>query len=426
MRGLRDAAANAATLFVGPCTVALAALALCSVACDGDGGRGEPEVGGENRPTRLLCELTVGEGFEASRDYQFFGIRAVEVGEDGTLWVLDGEGQSALLRQFDHEGRFLRTVGGLGQGPGEFRDPAALALLSDGRLALRDRTAPDRLTVYAHDGSHDATWRIPGWGDRGGGGSFAVSADTKGVVWVRFQGFRRPTGPRHLRPPPVFVRMGPDGVVLDTVPTPTPPDVPRDSLQIVRTRSGGGVSILGIGVPYQPRGGWGLSPSGAFAVYRTDHYRVEIFSPVALPETEGRSSLAVPSLVITRDVQPVPVSEAERRALRRTMEEEVERAGGARGVRIPEVPRFKPPIKGVRFGADGRVWVSVSIPSVSREGRWVDPVAHDVFEPHGTFLGRVLIPERLAVARSRGHHLWGVFRGEYGVESVHRYRILWN
>lgn len=401
-------------------------LALSAMACGGDAGPWGAGSAEEHRPAEFHLELAIGEGLEEPREHQFVGIRDIEVGRDGTIWVLDGEGPTALLRQFDPEGRFLRTVGGVGEGPGEYLAPVELAMLPDGRVALRDSRALDRITLYGPDGTLDGSWRIEGWSDRGG--YPLVVADTGGVLWVRFQGPRRPTPPP--RPPPVFVRVRPDGTFLDTVPRPTPPQVPRDTLSVVRRGASGSLSSTGVTVPYQPSGTAVLGPAGAFAVYRTDRYRVEILPPVAFGAAPEVSGSPAPEVVISRDVRPVTVSEAERRALRATMEAELKWAveregGGGGGVAIPEVPRHKPPLKHVRFGEDGRVWVSVSVPSVRREGEWMDPTAFDVFEPDGTFLGRVHLPEGFSVLASRGDHAWGVLRGEFDVESVRRYRIEW-
>lgn len=405
---------------------ALLLVALSAVACGGDVGRWGEGADADHRPAEPHLELAIGEGLEEPREYQFSGIRAIEVGRDGTIWVLDGEGPTALLRQFDAEGRFLRTVGGVGEGPGEYLAPLALAVLPDGRVALRDGRALDRITLYASDGTLDGTWRISGWSDRGGAASPLVVADTGAVLWMRFQGPRRPTDPRHPRPPPVFVRARADGTFLDTVPWPTLPQVPRDSLRVVDTSASGSV---GVSVPYQPWGRAVLGPAGTFAVYRTDRYRVEILPPVPRGAPPDLSGSLAPEVVISRDVPPVPVSEAERRALRATMKADLkrtlERMGGGSGPAVPEVPRHKPPLKSVLFGQDRRVWVSVSIPSVRKAGQWLDPQAYDVFEPDGTFLGRVRLPDGFSVQAARGDHVWGVLRGELDVASVRRYWIRW-
>jgi len=57
-------------------------------------------------------------------------------GEDGNLYVLDG--QFGRLSIYSPELEFLRYVGRLGQGPGEFQYPQSFAFLRDGRLAVSD------------------------------------------------------------------------------------------------------------------------------------------------------------------------------------------------------------------------------------------------------------------------------------------------
>ena len=52
------------------------------------------------------------------------------VDRDGRLYVLDR--QANQVSAFSHEGEFLRTIGRIGEGPGEFREPRGLVLLPDG------------------------------------------------------------------------------------------------------------------------------------------------------------------------------------------------------------------------------------------------------------------------------------------------------
>jgi len=72
-----------------------------------------------------------------SGDASFAGVRSLLFGKGGELYVLDYQYQSKELKVFDSAGNFLRRVGRLGSGPGEFRDPYSIAWLGD-TLALLD------------------------------------------------------------------------------------------------------------------------------------------------------------------------------------------------------------------------------------------------------------------------------------------------
>jgi DNA-binding beta-propeller fold protein YncE len=58
----------------------------------------------------------------------------------------------ARITVFDRNGRFLRTIGKAGTGPGEFRTPHALEIDSQGRLVVADRHN-HRIQILAKDGS---------------------------------------------------------------------------------------------------------------------------------------------------------------------------------------------------------------------------------------------------------------------------------
>ncbi len=69
----------------------------------------------------LKCEKAVGS---QQPDYTFFLISDVTADEEGNLYVLDYKGCS--LKKFSEEGRFLKSFGRRGEGPGEFLRPSTL------------------------------------------------------------------------------------------------------------------------------------------------------------------------------------------------------------------------------------------------------------------------------------------------------------
>ncbi len=83
----------------------------------------------------------------------------VLVAPDGHIFVADGHGASGNNRivKLAADGSFVKEWGRTGSEPGEFRDPHALAIDSQGRLFVGDR-ANSRLQIFDQDGAHLATW----------------------------------------------------------------------------------------------------------------------------------------------------------------------------------------------------------------------------------------------------------------------------
>lgn len=403
-------------------------LALALASCVGDPDPGSQESA-EHNVAALVLELSIGETSTAVPEYQFSSIAEIIVVHDGTIWVADG-GETATgfqtpqLRQYDSAGTFVRQVGREGSGPGEYRNPEGLALMRDGRVAMRDLGIPNRLTLFTTAGELDTIWSfgtaLP-WTSRA---RKALQVDTGGVVWLPFNTRPGPDRPRRVR---TFVRMQGDGAIVDTVQLSAVPVVERDVVQIVRTLPNGGTSTRGFMLPFQPFGRWAWSPFGHFAVARTDVYRIELLpAPGVQPSPEGaRAATASRSTIVEREIPPVPVPQAERRAARQRLTEEISAFDADARIRVPEVPTHKPPIKWIEFSEDGRLLVSVSMPSRRHDGEWTESNAYDVFDLDGGFQGRVVLPDSFWMFRMRGNHMWGLFRGPHGQESIRRYRVVW-
>ncbi len=103
-------------------------LALAVSACAGsDQARDRPSRVDALPVLEYVEEVRVGSVDDP--DVGFSRIEGVEVGDDGTVYVL--EGQVPEIRVFAPDGRRLRTVGRPGEGPGEFRSPREFGLLGD-------------------------------------------------------------------------------------------------------------------------------------------------------------------------------------------------------------------------------------------------------------------------------------------------------
>ncbi|MCH7562373.1 MAG: hypothetical protein IH968_01000 [Gemmatimonadetes bacterium] len=83
----------------------------------------------------------------------------VLVAPNGDIFVADGHdaGGNNRIVKFSSDGTFIKEWGRTGSEAGEFRDPHALAMDSQGRLFVGDR-ANSRIQIFDQDGNHLATW----------------------------------------------------------------------------------------------------------------------------------------------------------------------------------------------------------------------------------------------------------------------------
>ena len=357
----------------------------------------------------LVLQASIGENLAASADDQFSAIVAMLVTDDEKLWVVDGfNGPTPQVRMYDADGKFVRRVGNVGSGPGEYRNPNALALLADGRVVLRDQHLADRLTLYTLDGTVDTTWSL---GSRYVSIGFATGmvVDTSGSLWVSIGSRPWPIQFHHLR-----VR---DGAIIDTVSLPPLPELPDNCVMIEKRLPSGGRSVRGACPPFQPQAAWALDRRGRYAIARTDRYRIEIRPPHGSPN-------GTPSTIVSREARPIQVSEDERAYERERLIDVMTRMSLPTR-RVPEIPRHKPPVRRLYFSSDGQLVVWASVPSRFVNGKWVESTVYDVFDPTGRFRGRVHIPDGFSMGYLKDDELWGVWRDEDGVESIRRYKIQW-
>ena len=81
------------------------------------------------------------------------------VAPNGDIFVADGhdaDGNNRIVK-FDKRGKYIGEWGTTGDNDGQFRDPHALAMDSQGRLFVADR-GNSRLQIFDQGGKHLATW----------------------------------------------------------------------------------------------------------------------------------------------------------------------------------------------------------------------------------------------------------------------------
>jgi hypothetical protein len=387
----------------------------------------------------LVKEVTIGDDSGAP-EFTFTKITDVLLAKDGSVWLVDiarpdtfSRGNKSYVRQYDARGRYVRLIGGMGQGPGEYAAPSGLAQLSDGRVVLRD-TRLNRINVYRADGRPETVWpfTVPVSQVPGGG----LYVDKSGLIWMAFGPYLGPAS---------FLRLRPNGAIVDTIPSPVLERLPQPQMVL------SGASTFIFTAPYYPSAAYAWSPSGQFVTVRGDRYQIDIRQapPPARPASR-------PLLSIRRTVAPVPVTtqeHADQRAQLRALADWFGVEYQAKLTEsIPDIPRVKPffrgyqgepqlpPVNGLHVGMDERVWVHVSMPSerftpttvAPEPGHrarpvlgWREPTAYDVFEANGTYVGRVTLPSNARPKVFRGDEVWCTVRDEDDVITLVKYRVVW-
>ena len=322
---------------------------------------------------------------------------AVAADSRDNIYILDGLTQE--IHVFDAAGGFLRTLGGQGQGAGEFREALGPAIAPGDTLWVADQGAP-RYSIFGPDGTLIGTRvRKATWGmitDR-----CTIAPDGSYMEWgVRYPNRERSDDPSdvdlvHYYP----VRVSPDAERLDTLPhvefVLQLADLPSVGLR--RPAQFGARLKRALGC----RDDIWFASSGEYRVYR-------------------RSLAGDTAVVFTLGgVRPAPVDEADRDELRATFE----RYGAPALLRdyLQALPENKPVIVGLFVDGAGHVFVA---PETSR----VDAgTVIDVFRDDGVFLGRVAVPEAVRIdaskAYARGDYFLFAGEDEVGTPYVTRLRI---
>jgi hypothetical protein len=128
---------------------------------DGQGRDGKGQQVFKFSPDGKLL-LTLGKaGVAGPGTDTFEAPNAVVVAPNGDIFVGEGHnptlGNSRILK-FDRRGRFIKVIGRMGSGPGEFIEPHGLAMDSRGRLFVADRSN-NRIQILDQDGRFIAEWK---------------------------------------------------------------------------------------------------------------------------------------------------------------------------------------------------------------------------------------------------------------------------
>lgn len=89
----------------------------------------------------------------------FFGPRAVAVTGD-EIFVVDTGNERVQV--FSPDGTFLRSWGGLGNGPSQFVEPVGIVVGPDGRVYVAD-SGNGRISVFQRDGTPIEQWPVDAW-----------------------------------------------------------------------------------------------------------------------------------------------------------------------------------------------------------------------------------------------------------------------
>ena len=343
-------------------------------------------------------------GADSTREETQFGrIGDLAVAPNGDIAVIDQ--LNGVVRVFDKDGRYLRTVGRPGQGPGELsRSANGIYFLGDSLLVLDP--GERRLTAFSPDGTVDTVTSLPpaprgqGWW-RLESGDYLMRGLTIGRVEGKFAFWD------------ALLRVREDAAAADTL----------FEFDYVKTDMGGPGALKIPLIVNNPT--WARLTDGRIAWTALDRDFVEV------RDSNGRMVAKIRHTAWSRR----EVTPADRATMVDLLREKLRAIGGdASFADSPQVeaPRTFPSITTVRAGPDGTIWVQLMGPVET-----IDPMAINapdradflggstwhVLDSSGAFLGAIELPRRFRIFRMRDNMIYGAARDDNGVERILRLRV---
>jgi hypothetical protein len=345
---------------------------------------------------RLIHELTIDDEtlpenvfLESPRDLAF------DASEN--IYVCDY--RSHNIKVFDSSGKFMKTLGREGQGPGEFQGPYRISVAKD-RIAvweLRNR----RISVLNLHGEH-----------------------LKSIQILIGEG-----RPDKIRPLPngnfVFGMEKMNYQDLDKPQEYTieiySPELENKKIlysqEIWQNRYIRAPNFTNLPQPFAALVYWGVSPAGKIIVGFSDSYTIEVYD-----SEKGKLSS------FSHSYEPVKVTEQDKKQWFAGITSRSTTGATKKGasdflVKNTKFPKHKPPFQHIMVDGDGNLLV---FPYKKNDIRNVK--SFDAFNSQGKFISNVQIEGDVAFlyyswVKTRGNYIWFIEQDEEGLLKIIKYRI---
>jgi hypothetical protein len=368
-------------------------------------------VAGAQSTTPRTMQVVWRAGGGDDADSSFAQIYAVAVSPKGDVVAWDPK--TPALRLFNDAGKFVRTIGRKGAGPGEYGSVSGIAYDKDGRFYAWD-SGNARLNVYKPNGDFDRQMRLPITGFSTNDG---LTIDSQGRAWLRFVIFDRAAG----KSDGAWLRVrASDGATIDTV---KQPRIEGGDPQLVAQSK---CCMSSQSLPYGKNPSFALTASGDIMIAQAGKYEVDV-------PYRGRV------VKIQRTYTPVKISNEERVEQREIIEKNLRNTQPDWTWPSAGIPSVKPPLQSISGALDGRVWVSLYVeserftpdPPATKEANAAPPRTFraagrkwDVFEPDGRYAGTVVAPNNITPRVMRGDFAWGVALDEDDLPTLVKLKIV--
>jgi len=279
--------------------VAMAALALAATDAPAQQRVALPE---KDRALQLPMKTLFQVGELEGRDYENFGtVNDVAFDARGNLYVLDATGYRIIV--FDPAGKYLRTIGRKGDGPGEFGLPMAMAILPGGELVVND-AAKSNLQIFGPDGTFRRTMVLP---EALGRASGRMRLSPRGGVITETMQLQRLASNGQRTPPQRMQLPGRSVTRLDIRDSvngsPLFSAAPRDvQLSAPRQAAGGTMHVSMSMRAFEPSLLWAPTADGGLAASNQAGYRITLL------DAAGRTAR-----FLERPITPRKVTDADKK-----------------------------------------------------------------------------------------------------------------
>jgi len=346
---------------------------------------------------RFVPEIAITDEAMGGKDF-FNNPADLALDDRGNLFVCDSRANN--IKVFDASGKYLRTIGKAGQGPGDFNYPIEIEFgagrffireLMNGRVSILNREGVFLKSILIQE-LGTIWWNIVALPD----GRFVVEKERTNI--------QNPGQPQECR--------------IELYSSEFEFAKPVYAQKIWRNKYITEPRSTNVPIPFSPLVYWNTTSDGKIVIGYSEKYEIEIHDP-------DRGKIGS----FAHAFRPVEVTSADKEQYFKGMGTTYSLSSGAstfqRGapdyiVKLTKFPKFKPPYNAIRIDPEDNIWVRLYGATLGIGSSF------DAFKPDGTFIGTVkltgdsLFPYRLVRQKA---WFWGITVDKDGEYTIAKMKI---